>query len=923
MIPGRLPAVTKYFVSSVTFCVLCVCSFGDVTLHVSPGGDDANPGTRAKPLASLDGARKKIRSLKPKQKVIVSFAPGRYAVGETVVFTPEDSGTADAPIIYRGAGIGKTEISGGIEITGWKKGPGNLWQAAVPQVKAGKVYFHTMFILPDPGQAEPFAAGYRRCTRARTPNEWWLRTNGPEKPLRNRQKARRDVSTKKGFRFRGTDLKKWDNLDDVNLVVFHSWTASTHFIADLDCEKRTVTFTNPCAWPIGWWEKFQRYRVENCFAALDAPGEWYLDRAKGVVYYRPRKDEDLSRARVVAPVVSRVIRFTGDLKKDTPVAHVHFENMSILHADWQWARQSLPNYQAHKGIDLAVIHGVGYRNGTLRDLEVAHGGAHGIFLDQGSQDCLVQRCHVHDMGGGGVYVGPSAQRYPDLPPDPVKVSRITVDNCFIHDITHLFHGAHGIWVGRAGDITATHNDICDCDYTPIALGWAWNYRKTYQENYIVEYNHLHHADKYRMSDYGGIYTLGVSPGSRLRYNLIHDMRNYPHINYAKGIYPDQGSQHFLIEGNITYNIAAAGFGKHWGQENTVRNNIFACADKAGFLRGNPGRARTDKPMTFERNIVYQDHPLIADGCFSKKNLVSDNNLFWCTTKKPLRFNTLTKKDLTLEQWRAMGFDNNSIIADPLFVDPEKRDFRLKKNSPAYTLGFVDIPVEKIGLCGDPAWVALPKKKVHEKLAPPPGPPAEVTDHDFETDTPGELPAISGTIGFRGEAKLAVTAEQAASGRQSLKFIDGKGANSWEPSWHIDSKKKAGTVHFSCDLMNDKTHPNTISIEFRDWSRKKTGRYLTAATIRLSPAGVVTAGGKQIAKFPNGTWIHLAVEFSFAEGKQGGTYLVRVGETGKDLKESANLPIMAKDFELLTWTGISALARDTAIFYVDNLKLAVR
>ena len=36
------------------------------------------------------------------------------------------------------------------------------------------------------------------------------------------------------------------------------------------------------------------------------------------------------------------------------------------------------------------------------------------------------------------------------------------------------------------------------------------------------------------------------------------------------------------------------------------------------------------------------------------------------------------------------------MADPLFVDPSKDDYRLKPESPAMKLGFKPIPVQKIG-----------------------------------------------------------------------------------------------------------------------------------------------------------------------------------------------------------------------------------
>jgi hypothetical protein len=49
-----------------------------------------------------------------------------------------------------------------------------------------------------------------------------------------------------------------------------------------------------------------------------------------------------------------------------------------------------------------------------------------------------------------------------------------------------------------------------------------------------------------------------------------------------------------------------------------------------------------------------------------------------------------------QSWLATGGDEHSIIADPKFLAPEKDDYRLAPDSPAFALGFKAIPVEKIG-----------------------------------------------------------------------------------------------------------------------------------------------------------------------------------------------------------------------------------
>jgi hypothetical protein len=63
-------------------------------------------------------------------------------------------------------------------------------------------------------------------------------------------------------------------------------------------------------------------------------------------------------------------------------------------------------------------------------------------------------------------------------------------------------------------------------------------------------------------------------------------------------------------------------------------------------------------------------------------------------------------------WQLRGADQHSLVADPLFVDPDKDDYRLKPESPAFKLGFQPIPVEKIGCYRDDlraSWPILEKE----------------------------------------------------------------------------------------------------------------------------------------------------------------------------------------------------------------------
>jgi hypothetical protein len=185
---------------------------------------------------------------------------------------------------------------------------------------------------------------------------------------------------------------------------------------------------------------------------------------------------------------------------------------------------------------------------------------------------------------------------------------------------------------------------------------------------------------------GGIYTLGVQPGTILRNNLIHDISAFTYGGW--GIYPDEGSSDILIENNVVYNCKSANFHQHYGRENIVRNNIFAFGKESQLMR-----TRTEEHVSFnlERNIVYWKDGALLGSNWNDNNYHLDGNLYWKVGGGDVRFGKWS-----FEEWKAKGQDVHSSIEDPLFVDPEKRDFSLKPESPALKMGFMPIDVSGVG-----------------------------------------------------------------------------------------------------------------------------------------------------------------------------------------------------------------------------------
>jgi hypothetical protein len=135
-----------------------------IEVHVAPTGDDAADGSRAKPVASLIGARDAVRRLRAAGNtgpVRVVAADGTYRLAEPLVLMPEDGGTAEAPVRYEAAPGARPVFSGGRVITGFRPAEDGLWVAEIPEVAAGQWYFEQLWV------------DGRRAQRAKAPTINW------------------------------------------------------------------------------------------------------------------------------------------------------------------------------------------------------------------------------------------------------------------------------------------------------------------------------------------------------------------------------------------------------------------------------------------------------------------------------------------------------------------------------------------------------------------------------------------------------------------------------------------------------------------------------------------------------------------------------------------------------------------------------
>ncbi|MCK5804177.1 MAG: right-handed parallel beta-helix repeat-containing protein, partial [Lentisphaeria bacterium] len=466
-------------------------------------------------------------------------------------------------------------------------------------------------------------------------------------------------------------------------------------------------------------------------------------------------------------------------------------------------------------------------------------------------------------------------------------------------------------IGKSSYNKVTHNEISNFDYSGISCGWSWGFRPSTAHHNNLDYNHIHHLSNGEgLSDMGGIYTLGVSPGTTERYNHMHDIYSYAHVSHGSGIYPDEGSSEILIENNVVHRIRTCPLFMHYGRECTVRNNILAFGG-AGQLR----RCREDKRCHYnaEGNIVYGDTEKMLVGPWKNGDWKIGRNVYWSTAGEP------TFADMDFATWQTKGKDVGSIVADPLFMDPEAGDFRLKPNSPALKLGFKPIDLSKTGLYGDAFWVNLPRQYKNRVLNDIPAPARQrmIINFDFESEERGGQPLDGKIITGKKGSSLTVSADTAATGTQSLKFVDAPGqTQSWMPHVYYHPTSSTGKIQVSWDMLNSKEEPASFYVEVRDYDNATP--YVVGPTMTVFPDGKITAGEQDLGTIPLGEWVHVDLSLELGEGAAK-TYRLTLSVPGRE-PMVADLSYMSDKFEKVTWLGIASTSDTRTEFYIDNLKL---
>jgi lysophospholipase L1-like esterase len=721
---------------------------GEITIYVSPDGDDDNPGTIEKPLATLHKAREVARRLKdehPDRNITVYLRGGIYHLRETVVFTVEDSGNPGQRITYAAYPGERPVLSGGVPIKSWRKLDERECPEELPGEARGRIWVADVSFIreikergkPPPTVAEGMETDWRFYTLY-SGEERLPRARGKAFTLVRRpdEEVEADLLT---FVFPKGAMRNWSDVRNAELVLIPKqvWISNILPIESVDEERCLGRVRVPSTYPLQP-PVAMSYRptawIENSIALLDEPGEWVLDPEKCLLYFWP--PEGVPGEWIVAPVLTELIRVEGEIDyegpEDRPVRNIAFRGLTFTHGDrfpWHgrtgwglqhdWERFDSPTALLRfRGAEDCVVEGCRFVNS----------GGTGVRLDLHCRGISIVGNRFEHLGGVGILLagyGPGTK-------DVNKGNEIT--NNLIHDIGELYWGSPGIFAWQSGENIIAHNHIYNLPYTGICITgrivWSsdhveecsktirwwemdtpksrWTYAER-EESWYERERYLHsrrnlvwrndvHGVTRICGDGNCIYVSGAGEENRVVENFCHDT---PGVRMNAAIRCDDDQHETLMERNIifrNYDSRAEGFISK-GKNHIIGNLIVDLRDIGRhrgyvvFYRGDPTGSIICRNVFYSRKrgqsiywpVNESGEPIKLGGTRA------DHNLYHCTDDPEWgeRF---------LDRARRLGVEEHSISADPMFYNIDARDFRFKPDSPALKLGIGQpISIDEVGL----------------------------------------------------------------------------------------------------------------------------------------------------------------------------------------------------------------------------------
>ena len=590
-------------------------------IYVSLQGNDKNPGTKEAPFNTLNRAIKQAREWRRLNRpevaggIYIRLEEGVYAQRNSLFLRPEDSGTPDSPTVICAVDGAHPVISGGVAVTGWKRGCNHpaipeklrqkIWSAEAPLIGNRRVETRQMWVN-----------GHKVQRAAQFPDgglERMIDFNPEEQTITI------PVS-------QSVNSERLQNAGQLEMIVHQRWAIAILRVKSIDVKdgQAVVRFHEPEShlefahpWPqpvIGGEKGNSSFCLTNALELLDQPGEWFQEYPSGTIYYYPQASENMETAEVIIPTLETLVTIDGTLSR--PVKHIQFNGITFEHTSWM-----RPSYQGHVtlqgGFPLldayklqepglpekaelenqawitrpeTAIRVRGAEHIDFKHCTFRHLSSTGLDYEWAVTASSVEDCQFTDIGGTALLVGAFPDggfetHIPFIPADVRELcSHITIRNNIISNVTNEDWGCVGIGTGYVRNMDISHNEVCHLNYSGICVGWGWTSLESGMCNNRIEANYVHHFAR-RLYDAGGLYTLSNQPGSVMRNNRIEHLIEAPYATNDRAfyIYLDEATDGYTMENNW---CPAERFDSNRpGKKNVWKNNGPQVADSIKYKAG--------------------------------------------------------------------------------------------------------------------------------------------------------------------------------------------------------------------------------------------------------------------------------------------------------------------------------------------------
>ncbi len=656
-----------------------------VEFFVSPDGDDAGPGSADRPFATLERARDAVREAKagglPPGGIAVTLKPGEYR--RTTIFSlfSEDAGAEGAPIVYRAEVPGTAVLYGGGRLSGFSVVDDPDILARLPEEARGEVYqcdlkergitnygrlaVRGMGQRPSPPTLELYF-DRKPMTLARWPNEGFVGIGRLIEP------GQRGVKPSV-FEYLSDRHERWVDAEDAWLFGYFKWlwADSTIKIGSIDPEKKTLTTAEAYDYRGGMaTTQGIIYYAFNLLEEIDMPGEWYLDRNTGILYFWPPSDPDKATIEI-GMLSTRMLALSQ-------TSYIRIEGLTF----------DLGRYNGITVVDSdhCLIAGSTVERFAGNGITILGGSDNGIF---GCDIGIIGRRATEVIGGDRKTLTPGNH---------------FVENNRIHDFGRIDRTyTPAVQLEGVGN-RVSHNLFYNSPSSVMRIEG---------NDHIIEYNETHSA--VQESDDQGAMELFYNPTYRgvvFRYNYFHDngkTGTEKAVHGQAAIRLDDAISGVLIYGNVFVRSANGNFGAvqlNSGRDNLIENNLFIDC-KQGISGGwNPNNTvwksiREGRPR---RDIYYTD-PLYLERYPAIATMMDEPGI------NSVRRNILYRSGPIITRSPSLFdlFENQEFgETDPGFVDVAAGNYALRPDAPVLVrLWFAPIPFDEIGLYEHPLRASWP------------------------------------------------------------------------------------------------------------------------------------------------------------------------------------------------------------------------